>query len=813
MSRGVVALIIFGVFLWSNGVLAQSGRFSIDGKTIDAVSKQPVEYVSVGVYSLPDSLLVGGTITNSLGQFDINRLKPGDYFLKADFIGFQSVIIDGIKLTPNAPLYHVGEISLSQKSLEISEVEVVSNSPSVAYKVDRKVITVGRDLAAQGGTAVEVLQNVPSVETDLEGNVSVRGSSNFKVLIDGRQSPLSGSDALNQISANTIDKIEIITNPSVKYDPDGTAGIINIITKKGKYNGVSLLVDASVGTSPLYTGNISLAIKKNRSNFDIGLSYQNQSFDMARDMDRERYFSNDSTIYLASNRKGVFSRENLSFKSDFGYMITDNNTFHMGGSLNYFEMQRNGESKNHEYANYYDGYYLSRNYFTVNPNGYQLILGDKQEFGRADHFISVEATFDNTLKNNIENRKQYVSNAQWDAVGIDTLLEARTLENESQFRTELAYQNGVSEQLTVEAGLLTRYRFAASDYSVYERSEPGMDWVSLMDYDINFDFERYINGGYLLFKASTKDQKLSYSGGLRIEHTQRVIRVFGTNDTSYNYTKLDYYPSASAAYTFANKNVLQFSYSRRIERPRDYILVPVVLMSDGFSSYVGNPELKPEYTDALELNYQFVWQKSFLAIETFYRKTLNAHDRVQGSGPDGIFISTYINLNSETYMGGEIGGTLVLAKWMTLNPAISFYYTSVQGEYNNEQRFREGYSGRGLLNSSFNIDAKTKFQLSGYYNLPQVTIDGKSYGSFYTSAGIKRDFLQRRLSVTASVDDIFNSRNRHMLSEDETFRQELHMHRYGPYFILSVSYRFNQSKENNVQRGNRESGEGMEMMF
>jgi hypothetical protein len=242
----------------------------IKGVIVDIQSKEPMEYANIAIYNLVDSSLVTGGITNGKGEFEIRGISFGDYYLEAKFIGFDKSAIKEINISRENPTFNSGNITLKPSTLEIGSIDVVADKAAVEYKLDKKVVNVSQVYSAAGGSAANVLENTPSVQVDIEGNVTLRGSGSFTVLIDGRPSVLSGSDALRQIPASALDNIEIITNPSAKYEPDGSAGIINLITKKNSLNGLSGIINGSIGTGDKYRGDFLLNYRTEKFNYFIG---------------------------------------------------------------------------------------------------------------------------------------------------------------------------------------------------------------------------------------------------------------------------------------------------------------------------------------------------------------------------------------------------------------------------------------------------------------------------------------------------------------------------------------------------------------
>ena len=311
----VISMIIFGLYFPSKGAISNeefNTPGTIKGIVQDSKLEQALPYATVALYKTIDSSLVTGTITNGNGNFNLSGISEGNYYIEIDFIGFQKITVANIEYNDPYQQIDLGVIQLNPSSIELEEVTIKNNEPFLQYKIDRKVVNVSQHINAAGGSAIDVLENTPSVDTDMEGNVTLRGSSNFKVLIDGKPTILQGSDALSQLPASAIEEIEIITNPSAKYDPDGTAGIINVKLKKSKSSGLTGLISGSVGSSPLYSGNILLNYKLDKINFTAGATSNYNNGSMSKTLLRENYYP-DSTSIINTSDSGDRLRSGLSY--------------------------------------------------------------------------------------------------------------------------------------------------------------------------------------------------------------------------------------------------------------------------------------------------------------------------------------------------------------------------------------------------------------------------------------------------------------------------------------------------------------------
>jgi outer membrane receptor protein involved in Fe transport len=793
------------------------GEYYIKGQIIDGETDEFMEYVNVVVYSKRDSLLITGTITDNKGKFNIRLNRGGKYYITADFIGYEKIAVSDVFVSPDNEIYNVGVMKISPAALDIHEVEVVAERPFVSYKLDRKVVEVSRNPMAQGGTAVDALENVPSVEVDLEGNVSVRGSSDFTVLIDGRQSALSGTDALNQIPASTISQIEIITNPSAKYDPDGTAGILNIITKKGKLQGHSVVANASIGNAPLYSSDLAYSYRHKKYTLTTSFGFRDMEMPFKHYYDRETKSFDAITgeqelSYLYNDRDGLMKIGSYNAKAGFDYHLSDANTFTIGANYNNFLFARNYDSRIKTIdPGGNTNYEISATRYEVRPKSWQINIGDEHIFNdNKDHYLRADLLYQRRDKTTEDYLNKYATDSVWQNEFVSQLPEkAITLEDASRIRLELDYSLPIKDNLLLEAGYTLRNDAYDQYYSRYFADSSSNEFVRNGEYDDEAEYQRVINAGWLVIKGQLYG--IQYSAGLRLEHTDRNIKTEKDN-WDYNYNYLGWYPSLSLAKEWEGGHTLQTSYSKRISRPRDYHLNPFPSLSDGYTQWLPNPTLEPEYASSVEVNYQKAWGQTFIAVETFYRHTTNEMDRVQTEIGDTL-VRTIINLGSESDMGAELAANFKITKWWSFNPTFTYSYNQVNGTYlnNNTDVFSNIYRVR--MNNNFFLPTKTRIQLMSFYNSPMNEIDGTREQMYWLTVAVRQDFLDRKLSATVRVDDVFGTRKREGYTYTDNSIIYSTGQRRSPMITFSMSYKFNQQNQNKRNGSPNGNEEGMDMDF
>ena len=523
------------------------GKGKIVGQIVDEKSEAPMEFANIAIYNEVDSALVTGGITNEKGQFEIENLKYGDYYLVANFIGFDEKNINDIKIDGTNRVHDVGEINLEASTVAIGEVNVVADKAAVEYKLDKKVVNVSQVISAIGGTAVDVLENTPSVQVDIEGNVSLRGSGNFTVLIDGRPSVLSGSDALRQIPSSAIENIEIITNPSAKYEPDGAAGIINLVMKKNSMNGLNGIVNASVGTGEKYRGDFMLNYRFEKVNLFFGADWRDEINNGNMASERETYF-NDTTEYLNMSGDRNWIRGGHRFKGGADFYIGNNTTLTLSGETGSSERGNEGGGRTENFTIPASEFIYSiseetsernNDFYTLNMN-FQHKFDDQGHRIEATAFYSDETGTDNEIEGelladeNFNPTNEYLSN-------VSTF----ETEDEQDLRLKLDYTYPFSEDGRFEAGYQGRLESEKETLEFRDFNQATNSWVINDEYSSATDFQRDIHAVYSTY--SNKIGEFAYMAGLRGELTVREIQnTNAANVSSLN--RFDLFPTAHISY-------------------------------------------------------------------------------------------------------------------------------------------------------------------------------------------------------------------------------------------------------------------------
>ncbi len=772
-------------------------KTTVKGFIIERNSNAPMPYTNVAIYQANDSILVSGGITAENGSFSIPNISPGNYYIKINFIGFDEFRVNNIIINNDAKEVNLGTISLAHKTTEIEGVKIVADKQRIQFQVDKKVVNVSQDINATGGTAIDVLENTPSIQVDVDGNVSVRGSSNFTVLIDGRPTTLEANDALQQIPASALENIEIITNPSAKYDPDGMGGILNLITKKNALNGFDGIINVMGSTNESYNLDLTINHRNEKRQITFGFDANKRQFNGKGNRYNELHYLPDS-IYTQEQegaRESYRGGESIKLGADF--YITPKTTIGFIAQAGTFNRAR------WEFGDYtYTTQYLDNS----NPNHYSTKVSDNNESNNkyAALTTSLLSHFNNEKNHKLEGTFYYryregndisLLSEQYfkdkNELSDKYALQARTNEDETnhELRAKLDYTRPVGSAGKLEAGWQMRSHIESENYNFENYSPTENAWLSNSDFTNVMDFNRQIHSIYSTF--SSKVGRIEYMTGLRGEYTNRLIIDKANNKSKVN--RFDWFPSAHISFNASEKLQLMSSYSRRIDRPRGWSLNP-------FESYVnqttirkGNPNLLPEYTNSFDISAMQKLKNSFISGEVFYRTTKGVSGHIN-TFRDSILIQQTMNTGDDSSLGGELMVNVEASKWLNINGSISAYQYTLNTTINNTSEKRTSTNADGRISATIKFSPMSRLQIMSSYRSPSVSAQGNREGVFYTNASYRQEFLKRKLSATLSIRDIFATSRWKGESKGEGFHQRFDISPQPQVAQLTLSYKLNNYK-------------------
>ena len=827
------ALLLF--FFVSSIVFAQrpeSKKITISGKVIEKESNQPLEYATIIFENVKTKELSGG-ITDEKGIFKFD-ISAGNYNVRAEFISFKNVSIAQKQFTSNTDL---GTIAMEADATQFEDVVVIAEKSTVEIKLDKRVYNVGKDMMVKGGTVSDVLDNVPSVTVDAEGTVALRGNENVKILIDGKPSGLAGiniADALKLLPADAVEKVEVITNPSARYDAEGGGGIINIVIRKGKANGLNGSFMANVGNPETYGTSINLNKKTNDFNLfsNIGYNYRNNPGNTQVDSE---YFNADGSTSQFINERRTNDRLSKGFNVNFGadLNLTESSTW-----TNAVTFRKNkGENPDDVYFYNYDA--------TFNPNFVRNRLNDQisdefsieystnytKKFKKEDHKLTVDVAIS-------QNRENESSTIYDEILGdASTLFTESTLNNQSQQRNlfQVDYVLPIKKDGRFEAGYRGNFQNNLTEFEI----SPSSPYSNTLEYKEN------VNAFYAQY--GSKINKFSYFLGLRFEDSNIEVNSLTTNN--YNTKKYNnLFPSATLNYEFSESSSFSLSYSKRINRPRGRFLNPFSSYSSNINIFQGNPNINPSLTDAIDLGYLKKWNKvtfntsiyvnitndsfQFIRKESglFVTTIIDGEDIVDPISGDvtsvggtdvrvPVILSTPINLAKEYRAGFEFNLNYSPYKWWRLNGNFNAFRNETQGDYSYVDylgnTIKQNFDNIALtwftrISSKVTLPYKIDWQTNATYNAPQTTAQGKILGVASMNLAFSKDILKDKGTIALNVSDVFNSRKRIMDTNlPNLVSSHSEMQWRERQIMLSFTYRFNKQKsERDKQPKREENGDG-----
>lgn len=777
-----------------NITLAQPRQFTtgatIEGYVYDASSSVPMEFANIVLFRLPDSTQVTGTVTNSEGHFTLENIRGGNYYLRVSFIGFENSFINQVQVRGSSKI-DLGKIYLKPKSIGMKDVVVSGERAQISYQIDKKVINVSQNFSSISGTAVDVLENIPSITVDVDGNVSLRGSGNFTVLIDGRPSILQANEALQQIPASAIENIEIITNPSAKYDPEGTAGIINIIMKKNKNIGVSGMVNLNGGLRNKYGGEIITDFKNEYFQSDFGLNYNNRTMYMNQ---IEHNWTNDGTKISYYNSDGSSNRK-MNFyglRGSISFDLGNKHNFSLGGRYGGRSFGGNSNLNYNEWSslNEIPSYYISNSEDKRSGDYFALFANYSHPFERKGHEISAEIFYSS------DNSKEESLHKLFE---IDQIINGKkTTENGpgNELRTKIDYTLPLGTDSKFEAGYQGEIENSSEDYGLYNYSNVSKMFVFIPEYSNKSNF--YSNELALYSIYSDKISSLGYQIGFRTEYTGRQVEIPDKNQ-KFTIDRWDYFPTIHMSYEIMQGHQLMSSYTRRINRPRNWEFEPFLTWMDAYNVRVGNPSLLPEFIDSYELSYQALLDNAVFSIDTYYRITKNKKEQVRSVYSETVALQTVQNIGKDYSLGTELFLNFDPIKNWNVNLMGNLYNYKIEGTLNGIPLSRKSFNWNIRFNNNIKLSTATQIQLNLIYNSPTVSSQGRREGFFSTNFAIKQELLSKMLTATLQVRDLFGASKFESTNQSFDFYNYRTSEREWPIVMLNLRFNINNYKNDRRQ--------------
>jgi len=737
------------------------GDGSVSGNVMDSLSAQTVEYANVVLYKAKDNTMVTGGITNEKGNFKIDKVPYGKYNVVVSFMGFNKKTVGNVMVTPKSIDRDLGTIFLVSSSTSLDAVNVVADKKMVEFKVDKKVVNVEKNLSVAGGTAVDVLQNVPSVTVDADGAVSLRGSDNVTILIDGRPSSITGTK-LDQIPSSAIESIEVITNPSAKYNPEGMAGILNIVLKKKATRGFNGIATVSAGTGDKYSGSFNFNANFDKMNLfgAVDSRYNHRlGWGSANNQNWQTVNQKVDTTYTNQSSNSTQVSFSNSFKIGADFFLNPKNTL----TLSYnFRVNSNKDNPDISSGNTYTSFGPLTNYIngtTENEMEYSsdYTINYKKVFDKKEHVFTADIILNTDRNFNPSNLSKYTDSI-YNNKSYNGYQKTNTDLNTYNLTVQANYVHPFNETMKLEVGYQSILRSANNNYEV-DTIINNKDSIQQIN---NFKYTENYNAVYGIF--SFDYLTYSFQVGARFEQSTTQGQQL-TDNKSFTRHDFQVYPSFSMTKKITDKQDLLFSYSKRVNRPRLEMLNPFVDLSNyPISVRYGNPDLKPEFIQSFELNYSVSFGKSSITTGFFYRHINEVMRRYMFETYDSIkktstINMTFVNFSSSENYGYEIMGETALAKWWRINGNANFFRTITNG--GDASLNSDSYSWNARINSTMTFWKGFAFQLNTSYRAPMVQPGGKMLQMYSTDIAFKQDLFKGKGSLGFRVSDIFNTMKFH----------------------------------------------------
>ena len=792
------------------GYSQNSNPITIKGKLVDKTSGEALEFATISFISAtPDKSPQGG-VTDLDGNYQFN-VTPGTYTIKWEYITFKSLIKTGQVIDADQDY---GTIALEQDVAELDGVLIVAEKTTVDIRLDKKIYNIGKDLTVRGGSASDVLDNVPSVSVDVEGNVALRGNDDVTILIDGRPSALvgfNGAEALRQIPADAIEKIEVITAPSARYDAEGTAGILNIILRKNKLLGFNGTLQLDTGYNPQLGLSFNGNYRSEKWNFftNTGFRYretpgnsttnteylsataQNRFVNEERDFDRlgRNFFTSLGAEYFINDQSSIVANIVYRLGNDDDVNTNVIERLDENGSLNEATTRIEAESKDDTRVQYSLDYKND-----LDDNGQKITASIQYSTSIEDQNADILET--ETTTNTINDVERTISG-----------------EDEQNATAQFDYVLPIGEDTQFEAGYRGNYRDISNSFFLEEQLVfPTGPLVPDAGLNNTFDYEELVNAVYSQY--GKEFGKFSFLAGLRFEQTNVTIKQATSNtEDKKDYSSL--FPTLNLGYELQDGENITLGYNRRVRRPRGRFLNPFPSRSSESNVFQGNVDLDPTFTNSIDLGYLRRWSKFTFNTSIYYNRSDDNWEFIQEDtgavtdNGDPIIRRTPVNLSTQERIGYELTMMYRPFKWWTINTDFNLYRATTDGDFGGQNFDFENTSYFARLNQKFSIpsgiDLQTRLNYRGASENAQSTNDG----IFTMNLAASKDILGDDATISLNVSDLFNSRKRQSTTTTDDFITDSEFQWRERQINLSFVYRFNQKKKN-ARGGDGGGGEDFE---
>ncbi|WP_379952805.1 TonB-dependent receptor domain-containing protein [Dokdonia sp. R78006] len=798
----------------------------ITGTVMEAETNIPLEYATVS-FATADGNVVTGGITDPSGKYRI-ELPAGVYDVKFEFISFETKVLSAQRLIKDTTL-PTQTLAIDSQSLD--EVIVRAETTEVQVRLDKKIYNIGKDLTTSGATVSDALSNVPSVTVDVDGAIALRGNGNVRILINGRPSAIAGFgsvDALSQLPADAIERVEVITSPSARYDAEGTAGILNIILKKEKTLGLNGSIQTNVGYPERYgiTGNINLRTDKfnifNTTGYSKrtspgNASAENQYFASEIGADGEQTFTSEIDRILREDRD--FDRNRGGFNTNLGieYFLTEKTSVTASGFLRLGDNDSGTDNFTSEFT--------PDNELTVSRTRlereneedmtYQFSLNSITKFDESGHELTAALQYARDEETETSLITEFNSFPTLENLPTEDITQ---IEDQTEYLAQIDYVRPIGETAQFEIGYRGNFEETETDYTLLEEDVAGGTFIRDDGLSNIFTYKEDVHAIYTQYGDKFGD--FSFLAGLRYENTRQQGTVDAViSDDNPLGTNLDFdnqtdglFPTLNLTYEFNERENITLGFNRRINRPRGRFINPFPSRSSEANIFQGNPDLVPSFASAYDLGYLKRWDKLTLTSSVYYQYETDSFERIQEDTglvtANGVPIirTLPINLSTNERYGAELGVLYNPNKWLRLNLSANAFLFETNGSFNGVDYGASNFSFFTRGSAKVTLPYKIDWQTNIFYRGPSNNAQTDTEGFLFTNLAFSKDILNDNATLALNVSDVFNSSKRQSLTTTDSFTSDSEFQFRVRSVNLAFTYRFNQKKKR--ERGTRGGGEG-----
>jgi ferric enterobactin receptor len=786
----IYTAIVF-IFL-SQNLLAQknniikSNDININGLIKDEENDKPVENVIVKLIATKDSSQVYSSLTDVEGKFELKAKNDGNYILKLSLIGYELKKIK-LLIDKNQKTINTGDIKIKSTSINLDEVKIEGNY-KLKIDVDKKIYRIDANAVSANGTAGDILQNIPSVFVNQNGTVTLRGG-NVKIYVNGKPSGILGisrSQILDYIPASLIESVEVINDPSAKYDADGSSGIINIILKNQNKPGINGLISISAGTLDRYNGSANLSFNYKKLSLFTSYDIKNvniESWETKNRSDRqgvEKYVNQERDFWSKTNNQNFRLRGEYAFnkKSILGFSFLNSKT--IDSDKNIFAYKQ--LDTNFQLTDLYNRTINEKDH----DNSNNFTLNYTKKFKKTQQQLSTDLFYSKGTENTLGDIYQKYFNLDGTpSTQLPGIANTYNYNSETNIVGQIDYDQPISKKAKLELGIKIRSKITNASYKLENYYQPMDIYITDALISNDFKYNLQVNAGYITYR--NKINKFSYKLGTRVEQSYINFNVSNGIKNSINYT--DFFPSIHLLQEFKNNNKLTFHYSRRIDRPAFREISPLQQYNDPFFLNKGNPNILPEYTNSFDVTHTKSWKQSSISGSIYYRLSTGTIQKIVVLKTDGITETSYQNLNSSKNIGTEINAYFQLYNWWKINSSLNYYKNIIDGSNIGKQYQTDNFSYNGKINNNFNPWKNSMLQISAIYQSPTYSPLIKNYGQYYVDASFKQDLLNKKISLSIRCTDIFLSQKRNYDMIDSNFSVNSRFNRQSRVIYFGITYR------------------------